>query len=130
MWWRAYPYPGRGGGGYPYNVQRDTPILAVEVLLGAVQGYPTPVGRDLGPAAEVSLGWTWDQRLGYLQKGPGTRSWVPPVDGQTPVKTLPSRILRNAGGNNFVNYLLVSCLVTLLFILCHFQDIMYEVYKI
>ena len=54
----------------------------------------------------IPLEGTWDQRLVYTPKRtfdqrPGT--YLPSsVDGQTPVKTLPSRILRNAGGSNLI----------------------------
>ena len=81
--------------------------------------------RDLGPETGVPPEGTWDQRLGYpLPEGTwdqrleyllpeGTwdqRLEYPPphVNGQTGVKTLPSNILRNAGGNNRKSKLLTD----------------------
>ena len=78
---------------------------------GAVQGYSLSPRKDVGPEAEVlPPGRTWDQRLKYC---PQKRTWDqrlgnPPrprkdlgpetVNGQRGVKTLPSRVLRTAGG--------------------------------
>ena len=92
-----------------------TPILAgggYPILAG---GYSYPwQGRGLSLSwLGYPKGWTWDRTLNRvsdrtreyplpLQKGPVTRGWgisPLPVNRQTPVKTLPSRILRNAGGN-------------------------------
>ena len=66
--------------GAPLPCLKGTPILS-----GVPLSYPgVPPGRDMGPQTGVPL-----------QKGPGTRDQgtPSPVDGQTPVKTLPSLVL-------------------------------------
>ena len=74
-------------------------------LIGVPPPYPRQdLGQDFGPwgtpfprKGPVSRGYPLGKDEGPVSRGP-----PPPMDGQTPVKTLPTHILRNAGGKNIL----------------------------